>query len=680
MAVDATAATGSLRTLGSTATSACAGNDSRLSNARTPTSHASTHNAGGSDALTIDAAAGTGSLRTLGTSATSACAGSDARLSDARTPTAHATSHRSGGSDSIKLDDLASPDDNTDLNATTGQHGLLPKLGGGSTNFLRADGTWATPPGGSDANAIHKNVAAEISTITEKTAPVVADLLIIEDSADSNNKKRVQAGNLPRRWPWGSKIRTVDPDAAAKADYTTITAALAAAVAGDIILIAPGTYAETLTLKDGVALIGMNTSRYGGGFVAVQVSASAPFDLLTKNSAGTAYLEGITFLAVLSGSTTGTTSALNLVSGGVRAKDCLFQVLSTATGTQMLRGIRNAGFLQMSDCSVVASDTIDSHSIVAAITTSATLEADRCKFSESGSASTEGGISISGGTAALRDCGIEIEAGQPIRRSGGTVTLYGACAIDATAETDDTDDPTTSANFPRRMYGAMLSNGERRAYKLPCRAISADPTSPANGDIWYNSTSNQFKAYENGAVVVLRGGSDSDALHKSTANEIHTLTAKATPASDDVFVIEDSADSWNKKRVTVGGASPAYGQNFQSAVEEDTATTTSSTMQTRVTLTTPALTGTYRIDWQAELRITSTSNRFQARLYNNTDGAELCFTDVRPGVSGTYVLVSGFAYVTFAGAAKTFYLQRASQNNSATVTIRRARMDIRRVS
>jgi len=45
----------------------------------------------------------------------------------------------------IKLDDFATPDDNTDLDATTGRHGLLPKLGGGTTNFLRADGAWAAP-------------------------------------------------------------------------------------------------------------------------------------------------------------------------------------------------------------------------------------------------------------------------------------------------------------------------------------------------------------------------------------------------------------------------------------------------------------------------------------------------------------------------------------------------------
>lgn len=72
---DAAAGTPSLRTLSTTATTAAAGNDSRLSNARTPTAHATSHNAGGSDVLAIDAAAGTGSLRTLGTGATQAAAG-----------------------------------------------------------------------------------------------------------------------------------------------------------------------------------------------------------------------------------------------------------------------------------------------------------------------------------------------------------------------------------------------------------------------------------------------------------------------------------------------------------------------------------------------------------------------------------------------------------------------------
>jgi hypothetical protein len=62
--------------------------------------------------------------------------------------TTHASTHASGGSDPLKLDDLAAPDDNTDLNSSTSAHGLLRKLDGSTTNFLRGDGSWAVPSGG----------------------------------------------------------------------------------------------------------------------------------------------------------------------------------------------------------------------------------------------------------------------------------------------------------------------------------------------------------------------------------------------------------------------------------------------------------------------------------------------------------------------------------------------------
>ena len=55
--------------------------------------HNARHEPGGADAMAVDAAAATGSLRTIGTTATAACAGNDARLSDARTPAAHKDSH-----------------------------------------------------------------------------------------------------------------------------------------------------------------------------------------------------------------------------------------------------------------------------------------------------------------------------------------------------------------------------------------------------------------------------------------------------------------------------------------------------------------------------------------------------------------------------------------------------------
>jgi len=57
----------------------------------------------------------------------------------------HHTTHESGGSDAIKLDDLSAPDNNTDLNATTSAHGLLPILSGNPNEFLNGDGNWADP-------------------------------------------------------------------------------------------------------------------------------------------------------------------------------------------------------------------------------------------------------------------------------------------------------------------------------------------------------------------------------------------------------------------------------------------------------------------------------------------------------------------------------------------------------
>ena len=72
---DGAAGTASMRTLGTGAQQATSGNDPRLSDARAPTIHKSTHEPGGSDPLTVDAAVTTGSLRTLGAGATQAMPG-----------------------------------------------------------------------------------------------------------------------------------------------------------------------------------------------------------------------------------------------------------------------------------------------------------------------------------------------------------------------------------------------------------------------------------------------------------------------------------------------------------------------------------------------------------------------------------------------------------------------------
>lgn len=90
--------------------------------------------------------------------------------------------HKLDGIEHVTADDL------TRLNATTAYHGLLPKLAGGTTDFLRADGTWAEPPG-TGAGAITLSAATLVQTASDAdnattttpvlgVAPTVGNLLI----------------------------------------------------------------------------------------------------------------------------------------------------------------------------------------------------------------------------------------------------------------------------------------------------------------------------------------------------------------------------------------------------------------------------------------------------------------------------------------------------------------------
>ena len=70
-----------------------------------------------------------------------------------------------------------------------------------------------------DADAIHDNVAGEISAVTAKGSPVDGDYLLIEDSESGNVKKSVTIGDLP-----GGTSITVDT----KANLLVTTPAAAA--------------------------------------------------------------------------------------------------------------------------------------------------------------------------------------------------------------------------------------------------------------------------------------------------------------------------------------------------------------------------------------------------------------------------------------------------------------------
>jgi len=183
---------------------ACASNDARLSDKRTPTAHKSSHATGGADALTpadigasatshthaisdvtnlqntLDGKQASGSYAPATGISPSAITGTavittDSRLSNSRTPTAHKSTHATGGTDALTPSDIgASPtghahsiSDITDLSyrllreapftggsnirAGDALYGLNPVLAGSGNTVLGVD---AKTRGGSNCVAI----------------------------------------------------------------------------------------------------------------------------------------------------------------------------------------------------------------------------------------------------------------------------------------------------------------------------------------------------------------------------------------------------------------------------------------------------------------------------------------------------------------------------------------------
>ena len=177
--------------------------------------------------------------------------GDDARLSDARTPTAH--NHTESEITDLDHDDTDAIHDNVDgeiaavAEKTTPVDADVALIEDSAASNAKKRLSWAnlkatlksyldtlyavlghthteseiTDLDHIDADAMHDNVDGEIHAITEKTTPVDADELVIEDSEASHAKKRLQIANLPGGTDTDAIHDNVDGEIAAVAEKTT---------------------------------------------------------------------------------------------------------------------------------------------------------------------------------------------------------------------------------------------------------------------------------------------------------------------------------------------------------------------------------------------------------------------------------------------------------------------------
>jgi hypothetical protein len=160
-----------------------------------------------------------------------------------------------------------------------------------------------------------------------------------------------------------------------------------------------------------------------------------------------------------------------------------------------------------------------------------------------------------------------------------------------------------------------------------------------------------------------------DTLYASAAN---TLSKLPIGTVGQVLTVAGGIPTWATP------ASGSFGQNYGSALASARTTTTSSTFQTKVTLATGALTGTYRIGWSC---IADNGNLGEFRLRNQTAAVTLGATQIFKATdAGEREDINSFVEIVLAGVSQTIAIEWRDQAGGNTQGIQDAKLEIWRVS
>jgi hypothetical protein len=270
--------------------------------------------------------------------------------------------------------------------------------------------------------------------------------------------------------------------------YTTITAAVAAASAGDTLVIWPGTYSENFTFTVSLILVGIDRDTCiitSDEAATMATRANVWLDNLTIQNTGGDGAQRVALEINSNGTNEGT----------VIARHCnIVGDVNTSWGSRAVRTNAGAGH-QLVDCDL------------------ATANADV-------SSTDDEALSVAGGEIEVHRCRLD--------GVDQDVQVYGVAGAKATLFDTILANNLAAVTSPGVLAGEALdTNGVRR--------YLADLT-PADGDVPKWSAANA--RWEPGA-----SGGD-------IAATTHAATSKATPVDADELPLVDSAASWGLKKLT----------------------------------------------------------------------------------------------------------------------------------
>lgn len=383
-----------------------------------------------------------------------------------------------------------------------------------------------------DDDAIHDNVASEISVITEKGTPIGADMVLIEDSADSNNKKMIQLSNLPGGAGPGSGTQWTLP-----------------------------VWDTTSTLGDSmISQDAGGTAAVIGGSVTVSTIAAEATDVdkfLVSNAGLVKFRTGAELYSDIDGYLTSdfTTDF---------AAESLAN-LTTRAHTDLSDAPTDAHHVRYADSeveSVITAELVDGQSIDIAIDA---LILTHKNITDAHHTETHV-LAVTGphtGTLPLTDLAVGTQGGI-IRRGAAdweeyalgtpTYVLKAGASDVAWGQVDYSE---LSGSQPAPIAHSIDDETYHTASGLTAGwVISAD-----------TATTFSWKAPT--------GGADPDAIHDNVSDEINQIAVKGSPIGADILVIEDSESTWAKKKVTItslGTGGPGSGTQWTLPVWDTTST------------------------------------------------------------------------------------------------------------
>lgn len=237
--------------------------------------------------------------------------------------------------------------------------------------------------------------------------------------------------------------------------------------------------------------------------------------------------------------------------------------------------------------------------------------------------------------------------------------------------------------------GYLPSSGEKDALVGTSGTPSTSNKYVTNADA-RNSDARTPTAH---AASHVPGGSD--ALATATAVAVGTANAAGTAASfsrsDHVHLgltVGGNRSDANLNTLTGGGNADAlhshalsvFGSQYQYAAAEGTSTTTGTTLVSKVLLTTPSIpAGDYHVAWGMELSVDAANRDIEVVL--RADGVEVALHSERLTVAAYFTGHGAIYRPTWTAGVHTLELLfRRPGGSSATITSRRARIELWRVS